>query len=178
LVDAANLPLPDDEDDLHLIFDPGRYNSNHKPLRLQEYRLPHERLKQLAQSISQVRARFLAEASQFQLEAVDGDGDQPRQRTRKGTTLSVRSRDEFGMSQREYSDMERKEKYLSGKMKKRHLKALDAEERSKIAEEHLVDNVQMLDVASKHHISSGLVGRICKDYRNGANQIKQRQRKE
>ena len=59
-------------------------------------------------------------------------------------------------------------------MKKRHLKAISAEERGIIAREYYQDHALMADVGSKHHISAGLVGRICKDYKRGGQQITKR----
>jgi hypothetical protein len=63
--------------------------------------------------------------------------------------------------------MEREEKWCTGKMKKRALKAVGAPERTTIASEYLEDKMSMAAVASKHHISIGLAGRIIKDYKAG-----------
>jgi len=43
--------------------------------------------------------------------------------------------------------MERKEKHCVGKMKKRHLKAIRANERVEIAKDYLNDNYHMVDIA-------------------------------
>ena len=60
----------------------------------------------------------------------------------------------------------------------RHLKDLDAAERITIAKEYLEDKQHMADVAKKHHISRGLTGAICKDFKSGSKQLKKRQQKE
>ena len=56
-------------------------------------------------------------------------------------------------------------------MKKRHLKALAVEDRVAIAKEYLEDKRPMADVAAKYHVSSGLAGRICRDYKSGGSKL-------
>jgi len=55
---------------------------------------------------------------------------------------------------------------------------VDADERTEIAVSYLKDHVLMADVAAKHHISAGLVGRICRDYSSGGAKIGIKKRKE
>jgi len=73
---------------------------------------------------------------------------------------------------------ERMEKICSGKMKRRHLKNIEADERVAIAKDYFESNMQMAAVASEHHISIALAGRICKDYRIGGQQTAKKRMKD
>ena len=84
---------------------------------------------------------------------------------------SVKSKNQDGLSEKDYEAITRKENFCYGKMKRRHLKHLDAEERKSIARQYLKDKVHMADVASKHHISLSLTGRIVNDFKNGGSRI-------
>ena len=59
------------------------------------------------------------------------------------------------------------EKACSGKMKRRHLKHLNADDRTAIVNDYLEGDMPMTDVASKHHITKALVGRLSKDLKSG-----------
>ena len=56
-------------------------------------------------------------------------------------------------------------------MAKRHQKSVGAVERTNIALSYFQEHMPMVDVASKHHVSASLVGRICRDYSSGGAKI-------
>ena len=120
----------------------------------------------------------MEKARRYEVEPAAEANFQPGQRSRRGLKLSVKSRDTFGRSQEDYAASERRETYRTGKMKKRHLKQLDAEERTAIASCCLRGDLTMAQVASKHHISAGLAGRITKDSKGGSMKIAERKQQE
>ena len=60
---------------------------------------------------------------------------------------STKARDQFGLSTKEYSDRARKERIRTGKMRKRHLKDLEATEMLGIQDEYLRQMRPLADIA-------------------------------
>ena len=89
----------------------------------------------------------------------------PAIRSRNGLTYSTRARDSQKLSAAEYRQLEREEAWRTGKMSRRHLKQLTADERVGIVHSYLEEHLFMKDVAAKYHISIGLVSRLVKQYK-------------
>ena len=56
-------------------------------------------------------------------------------------------------------------------MKKRHLKNLSADEQVDIIHSYLMEHLKMNDIASRHHISARLVGRLVSKYKTDRDMI-------
>ena len=113
---------------MELLFNPLDFNNEHKPLLLKQYHLTQEQLREYGIRLTQIRKGFIDQA---------GLCFQPKQleqqalvmiRSRKGLAHSTKARDLFGHSELEYRQLEREEKYHRGKMKRRNLRQLDADE--------------------------------------------------
>ena len=95
----------------------------------------------------------------------------PAIRSRKGMTYSTKARDTQNLSVADYHKFERSQAWRTGKMSRRHLKDLSADERIGIIHSYLEEHLFMKDVAAKYHISVGLVGRLVAQYKSDSNMI-------
>ena len=84
---------------------------------------------------------------------------------------STKARDPHGISAAKYRQFEKKWSWRTGKMSRRHLKHLSADERVNIIYCYLQEHLSMKDVAAKYHISSGLVGRLVAQYKRDSSMI-------
>ena len=82
------------------------------------------------------------------------------------------------MSGKQYQEMERADRYHTGKMKKRHLKNLRSDELTQITDACLKQMRSHQDVAGQYGISSSLVGRIVRRSKNGGSLISDKRQRE
>ena len=142
----------DDQEDWQLLFSPIEFNELHRPLNFQEYSLQEQQLRQAAIKLTQFRKKMLQRSELYACEPSSNEEPASATRSRKGMVMSVKSRDKFGISQRERADEIRFERHRVGNMKKRTLHELDADERVELAKLYLEGTITMAAVASKHHI--------------------------
>ena len=74
--------------------------------------------------------------------------------------MSTASRSADGISEKERRELQAIEVIPAGKYKKRHLKQLDANERTSIIYSSLIDHNSNKDIACRYRISAALVSRL------------------
>ena len=148
-----------------LIFDPIEFAQLNPGVRVSDFRLGEDTLRDWAVRGTAVRRSFKKRAEQYASMDIEVEDPVEEGRTRRGMVYSVASRNPEGLSERQIAQQMVSETVPARKYKPRHRRELSVEEQESIVQEYHVQQLPQKDIARRFRVTPQLVSYLVSESR-------------